>query len=419
MHESGVTSGVILNSPKRIGVHGLLLVALSVAASSVRAQPISLAQAIELAWQRAAESTATQGSLRRVQAEQAVGAAVWAASPSLELSQRMDRGLSGTGVRETELGVAIPLWLPGQRAARQQLNAVDTDVAHAQAAASRWQIAGWVRASQAEIHIRTAELAQIHAESQVLHSLSQDVERRVKAGDLAPADAMAAQAEWLQADVRGSQAKQHLEQARLQWRSLTGLDDVPLLGDSTPPSSDAARLLEEHPLLREASLRAEAARRKVDLVNASGRSAPEVVARIRQDVGGGGGERVNSWGIALRMPLGTDDRNQPLQAAALAELELAEAQWRLLKQQLATSIEAQALTQTSLAQQWRGEQQRAALLRERAELISQSFRAGETALPDMLRALSAAHAAEAAAQRLLTQQAHAAARLQHALGIVP
>lgn len=396
-----------------------MVVALSIAASSACAQTITLAQAIESAWQRAAESTATQGFLRRAQAEQAVGAAGWAAPPSLELSQRTDRGLSGTGVRETELGVSFPLWLPGQRAARQQLIAADTELARAQATAGRWQVAGLVRASQAEVHLRALEFAQVQAESQALLSLSQDVERRVKAGDLAPADALAAKAEWLQADVRVAQAKEHLAQAQLQWRSLTGLDDAPPLGTYPPPSSDAASLLDEHPLLREASLRAEAARRKVDLVSASGRSAPEVVARVRQDVGGRGDERVNSWGLALRVPLGTDDRNHPLQAAALAELELAEAQLRLMKQQVAVSIEAQGVTQTSLAHQWRGEQQRAALLRERANFISRSFRAGETDLPDMLRALAAAHAAEAAAQRLLTQQAQAAARLQHALGIVP
>jgi cobalt-zinc-cadmium efflux system outer membrane protein len=408
-----------LNSPFQIAARGLLVVALCVATSSVFAQPITLAQAIESAWQRAAESTATQGYLRRAQAEQATLTAWWPAPPSLELSQRMDRGLSGTGVRETEVGLAIPLWLPGQRAARQQLVAADTDVARAQEVAGRWLVAGLVRASQAEVHLRKAEVAQIQAEALAMQSLSRDVDRRVKAGDLAPADALAAQAEWLQADVRVANATEQLAQARLQWRSLTGLDEAPTLDDALALPADSASLLEVHPVLREASLRAEAARRKVDLVGASGRSAPEVVARIRRDVGGRGDERLNSWGIALRMPLGTDDRNQPLQAAALSERELAEAQLRQVKQQLDAAIEAQGLTQSALERQWRGEQQRAALLRERAKLISQSFSAGETALPDMLRALAAAHAAEAAARRLRIQQAQAAARLQHALGILP
>jgi len=408
-----------LNSPIRIGARGLLVVSLCVATSSVFAQPITLAQAIETAWQRAAESTATRGYLRRAQAEQDTATAWWAAPPSLELSQRMDRGLSGTGVRETEVGLAVPLWLPGQRDARQRLVVADTDVARAQETASRWQLAGRVRASQAEIDLRNAELLQTQAEALALQSLSRDVDRRVKAGDLAPADALAAQAEWLQADVRVANATEQLAQARLQWRSLTGLDEAPTLDAPQPLPADSASLLETHPVLREANLRAEAARRKVDLVGASGRSAPEVVARIRQDVGGRGDERVNSWGIALRMPFGTDDRNQPLQAAALSECELAEAQLRQAKQQLDAAIEAQRMTQSALERQWRGEQQRAALLRERANLISQSFRAGETALPDMLRALAAAHAAESAAQRLRIQQAQAAARLQHAFGIVP
>ncbi|MFN4104413.1 MAG: hypothetical protein ACK4GB_09025 [Tepidimonas sp.] len=65
------------------------------------------------------------------------------------------------------------------------------------------------------------------------------------------------------------------------------------------------------------------------------------------------------------------------------------------------------------------EAQRAMLLRERAGHIEKAFKAGESPLPELLRALGAAAQAEAASER---QQAHlrlAQARLQQAQGLLP
>jgi hypothetical protein len=98
-----------LTIPIRIGARGFWAAVLSVGMASVAAQPVTLSQAVESAWRRAAESTASQGALQRAQADGAVASALWAAPPSLELAQRSDRGLSGTGSRETEVGVAVPL----------------------------------------------------------------------------------------------------------------------------------------------------------------------------------------------------------------------------------------------------------------------------------------------------------------------
>ena len=62
---------------------------------------------------------------------------------------------------------------------------------------------------------------------------------------------------------------------------------------------------------------------------------------------------------------------------------------------------------------------RARLLRERASLFDQSFKAGETPLPDLLRALVAAAQADSAAARQTAALGLARARLQHTLGLLP
>jgi hypothetical protein len=52
-------------------------------------------------------------------------------------------------------------------------------------------------------------------------------------------------------------------------------------------------------------------------------------------------------------------------------------------------------------------------------LIDKSFRAGETALPEMLRALAAAASAESAYARQQIHHQLAIARLEQALGLLP
>ena len=59
------------------------------------------------------------------------------------------------------------------------------------------------------------------------------------------------------------------------------------------------------------------------------------------------------------------------------------------------------------------------LLRERAVLLEKSFRAGETALPDILRALAAAAQAESSHARQQALLDQASMRLAQALGVMP
>jgi hypothetical protein len=59
------------------------------------------------------------------------------------------------------------------------------------------------------------------------------------------------------------------------------------------------------------------------------------------------------------------------------------------------------------------------VLRERATLIDTSFKAGETPLPERLRAQSSAAQAEAAATRQRAALAAATARLLQAQGVLP
>jgi outer membrane protein TolC len=110
---------------------------------------------------------------------------------------------------------------------------------------------------------------------------------------------------------------------------------------------------------------------------------------------------------------------QPRIAAALGERDIAQTQALRTRQRLAAELTL-AQSQLSLSQtQLTAEGERAQLLAERARLIDKSFRAGESALPDMLRALTAASSAESAFARQQINHQTAIARIEQALGLLP
>jgi len=378
---------------------------------------LTMAQALDAAWQRAVESAAAAGDLSRAEAERAAAAAWWAAPPALELRYRSDRPLTDNGVREAEVGVSLPLWLPGQRAAKGQAAAAEEAAARSSALAARLQLAGALREAAAEVHLRQAETLQFEADAQALDALSKDVARRVGAGDLARADALAARAELLAAQSALGQARGEQERATLRWRALTGLHAVPAPAPAPPPAE--TRLPDDHPALLEAARRVEFARRKLDLASSSKRSPPELLTWVRQDVGGRGDPADYSVGIGIRLPFGTDDRNAPLLAAASSELALAEAQQRRLRDTLQAAVDAQRAAVATATRQRAHDAERAALLRERAALIDKSFKAGETPLPDLLRAMALASQAAASAGRQQIHLEAAQGRLQQAMGLLP
>ena len=376
--------------------------------------------ALAAAWPRAVAARESDALRRRADADRAVAASAWAGPPALALSHRDDRLQASAGRRETEIALALPLWLPGQRAARAGV--ADAAGAHALAAepVARLRLAGELREAAWQLAGLQAEAAQGDAQAQSLQQLADDVARRVRAGDLARADALAAQAEHWAASAQQAEVRQRLQAARMRWALLTGLTEVPDLAPSPAADTTAAAPHPElHPELQVAVLASSLARQRVALLRHSRRDAPELTVGLRQDQPGQGQASQGSLVLGLRLPFGTDDRNLPLQAAALSDLDLAEAQERWQRERLASDVLAARDALQSAMTQRDAEAARARLLRERASLIDKSFRAGESPLPELLRALAAAAQADSALARQTAALGLAGARLQQALGLLP
>lgn len=381
---------------------------------------IPLAEAVEAAWQRAVPAREAQAQSRRAHAEQTAASSLWAAPPALELNHRNDRWQTNAGRRENEIGVALPLWQPRQRDARAAAAGTELQLADVQTQAARLRVAGQVREAAWRWSAAQAEADAAGSQVHYLERLAGDVQRRVQSGDLARADALAARAELLDARALWSEVGQRLHAAQLQWRNLTGQDAMPDTAVGAAPFVGLdMQPGDEHPELQLAIQTVERARKRLEVVNTSRRDAPELLLRYREEAPGTGQVAQRSIGVGVRIPFGTDGRNAPLQAAALGELDVAEtSELRLREKQLADLDLARSAVRNA-TRQLEDLRDRAVLLRERSQLIDQSFRAGETPLPELLRAASAAAQADAALARQQAALGLAQAQLQQTLGLLP
>ena len=374
----------------------------------------SVAAAVEAAWQRSVQSRSAAGQLDLAKANQSAASTLWAAPPSVDVSRRSDHGNESVGLRESEIGLSWPLLLPGQRSARGTAAQSELDVAENSRLLAKLRIAGEVREAAWELIARQSEQKVADAQASSLQALADDVERRVKSGDLARADALAARAEQLAATAVATDARQRLQNARSHWRLLTAVEPLTDANESAPDTAPA-----RHPELALAIAASEAARNKLNLVRASRMDPPELSMRFRQETPGTGLPAQNSVAVGIRIPFGTSDRNLPREAAARSELDIARSTEERLRERLEAEADVARAAVLSAEQQQRAEESRAELLRERARLFDKSFRAGDTSLPDLLRAATAAAQAEAGFARQQAAVGLARARLQQSIGRLP
>ena len=371
--------------------------------------PPSWPEALDAAWQRSRTPAERQAQLRRAEAERDA-ARPWAGAPSLQLDHLQGRASQ----RETEVGVAVPVWLPAQRQARQRAADAAVQAARAGLAAARLALAGELRDAAGTLLAQQAEARQAELQVRLVRALADDVDRRVRAGDLARADALAARAELLQAEVEQQDAAQRMQAAQQRWALLTGLTVAPA-ATAGDPGGDGVP--DTHPELEAARLQVEAARRRVESADREKRDPPEIGARLRRESDATGS--ASAVGVSLRIPFGTDPRTAPAIAQARADFDLALADEQRTRDRLTLDAQAARVQVQSASRQLAAERTRAGLLRQRADLIDRSFRAGESALPDLLRALAAAAQADAAVVRQQAALERARARLAQSLGILP
>jgi outer membrane protein, heavy metal efflux system len=395
----------------------LLLPALAVACfTGFPASAQSLRDALEGAWARQPAARATGARQDEFAAKREAATALFPEPPSVNLGYRTDQPNQNAGVREFEGVLSFPVWTPGTRQSAQVLASAESEQFDAGLRAQRWRLAGEVREAywQARLAANELGLARRKVDEAVL--LAADVERRLKAGDLARSDlnqargveqvARAAFAETSARAYRGAQA----------FSVLTGLKTLPDVAESV---ADSYPGLDAHPQLEAAGRATATARARLGQATTTTRDSPEIEVGMRRERSAFGEAYANSVIVGIKVPFGTDARNQPRITAANADLIEASAALLLEHQRLAADIDSAMVELEQAREIERLAAERFRLATDTQALFSKAFTLGELDLPARLRAENERFDAELATTRARIEVGRAISRLNQARGLLP
>lgn len=401
--------------------------ALAVLASSAVAQPAnqapSLKQALDAAWQISGPSRA-ESNRRSELAAKEKAADSWISGESvLGIAHHTDRLNKNEGFREVEAEIELPLWNPGVRTAAQADVAAQRQGFDGQLLLSKLKLAGELRVvaasaatAQVELDLNKRKLADANA-------LTLDLSRRVEAGENARVDALQAQVLVQQAQTSMTQAESQLTRLQSQWRSLTGLATVAPLEETLTSSAAnealAAPVSPDHPALRYAQAQLSSVQAKLALADADKRDPMSIGVGIGRERSTFAAANETKLRIALRIPLGGDNRNAPRQAAARAELDTAQAEADALLRQLPGEVAAATAELRAARAAQTAASERVRLSTEVQTLITKSWRLGDSDLPTRLRADNELFEARLTLAKANIDVQRAIANLNQAHGVLP
>jgi outer membrane protein TolC len=393
---------------------------------AAHAQPLALKDAVERAWIRTQQADVQAARTAELDARERVNGAWFPDSPVVGADLRRDlprwADPFGTqqgperGTNEVEVGVAVPLWLPGQRDAQGRVIARDRVELDARAAHDRLAVAGDVReAVWSAIRARSASLLATERRDAAA-ALGRDVARRVAAGDLARTDLLLAQSELLAARAAIAQAEGDERGALDAYAVLVGVRTLPHDALENVPTNAT---LDRNPALVAAMERIAAARARLDLAQTVRRDSPtlSIVPRFDREVYGG--DYRNTVRVGISIPLDTDVRNAPRIAAASTAYSEAQVAALSTRRALEAAIaRARSAADAAAARATIAESQRQ-VADENLALIDRAFRLGERGLVDLLRVRAIAREAQISSELARSELGLARARLNQTLGVLP
>jgi len=378
--------------------------------------PSDLRAIFDAAWERSVAVRTTDGRRQEAVASRIQADSLIAGPPVADFRHRGDQLTERRGIRESEVALGVPIWMPGQRSARSAL--AEAQAAEAESAVTLGQLA-----VAAELRERVWQLAAAESERNVLRrrvevvqSLRDDVRRRLAAGDLARTDLLFAEQDLLASQALLTESEARLVDASARFMQTTGTTGLPSHYEEAPASATPGTL---HPRLEAAQRVVELGERQVGYLQKSRRDAPEVGVTYRRDTAGGGSPSDQTIGVFIRIPFATDARNLPRETAAQTELMTARGERDRTERTVQSEIDAAHQSLALAERQLALVSQRSNTLSERAALLRKTFNAGEIGLPEVLRAQNQALEAETELARMRARRGLAIANLNQALGVLP
>lgn len=380
-------------------------------------QAQTLGHALEQAWSRNPLAVAGQHGQSAAQARTDMASGLTPGPASMSLSTLDDQLGANRGKQEWELEIETPLWLPGQRdAALNEAQAAQKEF-DSQQQALRLQLAGDVREAWWAVAEARSNYSLIEERNRGAQALVQDVERRVRAGELARVDFNLAQVEQLASQSELDDAKSNLQQAEQNYQLLTG--QLPPLEMSPEPLRQNEATAEAHPQVQSAAAGKNLAQAKLALAQKSQREAPVLAFRMVRDRSDFADKYADSFGVRLTIPFSFGARVRQDLDSSRAQLVQAETEYeQALRRTTLAAETGQRLLKTSQLQMELA-RRRVVLTQDSLNLMEKSFALGETDLPALLKARAAHFDAQAQLRRQQINAHAAVSRINQSLGVLP
>jgi cobalt-zinc-cadmium efflux system outer membrane protein len=388
-----------------------------------------LRAAFEAAWARQPEAQALAARRDAASAQQQAALALTPEPVAMALSSKTDRLNRKLGAREHELGVAIPLWLPGERGSSQALAAAEARAIESRSTAAQLRVAAAVREAWWAWQRARVERDAARGQLDNVRRIAADVGKRLKAGDLARADLHQAEGAVAAAEASVAGAEGAFTATLQQLRSLMAMPARAAEGDASntdaepepepPTAASAADELDSHADLLALRDRSAVAEGLAALAATQSRANPELTIATTRDRGSRGDATQQSVTVGVRIPFGAGPRHAARVASARAEAVELQAQLGLERARLAGEREAASARTGAARAQLAAAERRAHLARASRGFFEKSFRLGETDLPTRLRIEAEAADAERQALRARIELAAAVSAWRQALGLLP
>ncbi len=398
----------------------------NVAATAEPAQP-TLRATFEAAWARQPEAQGLAARRDAATAQQQA-AKSWTPEPAaIELSTKTDRLNRNLGTREYEIGVAVPLWLPGERGRSQALAEAEGRAIESRATAAQLRVAATVREAWWAWQRAQLDVGAARGQLDNVRSIAADVGKRLKAGDLARADQHQADGALAAAQAALAQAEGALTAT---WQRLSSLGAIPqaaapngmarMDAEPQPPTAAApADTTDTHAELLALKDRLAVADGTAALAATQTRANPELTLATTRDRGVSADPYQQTLTLGLRIPFGAGPRHSARQALARAESVELQAHLTVERSRLAGEAAAARATTEAARAQLAAAERRSQLARESRGFFDKAFRLGEADLPTRLRIEAEAADAERQALRAQIELAAAISAWRQALGLLP
>ena len=309
-------------------------------------------------------------------------------------------------MREAELEVGMPLWLPGQRSALRDTVTSSVNEFSQRLDLRRLEVAGRIRDAWWNVQRTAREAAIARERLATAKEIEQDIGRQTQLGDTAPPDALLARNETLAAQTETIQAEAAAEAARLSYRTIVGADPPAGALEGVALSGD----ISSHPAIRVASAALERAEAQARLVRATFIENPEVGLFGRRETSSQGFTRADSTtvGFRFRMPLPTAGRNEPRAAEATAEVIRTQAELTQLNRIVAAEVAIARKAAVAARKAESSAGARLTVANQQYDIALKSIRLGEISAVDLFRVRQL---------RLDAQRSYAAAQVEAGLAL--